>query len=141
MKTPMQKIIQFLRIFAIGILSAIFIVIAFFFYEHSSHPWAVRDPLSPRFKAENFRFEDYPNGCEKPEMKAVVAAIFPKGTPESYLDEILIDHAGADSRGIENGTKVYGRNGFTNLSGWIIAVDMDENKKAKGLRCSGVTIY
>lgn len=141
MKDRSADMLKILKFFGLAVLILILAISAVVLVEYSPSPFAIRDPSNPHFKAENFRFQDYPKGChDSPELRAVLAAMFPKGTDEAYMDEILLKHAGANTRGIENGKKVYGRNGITNLTGWRVTAFFDQNHKTVSLNC-GPLLY
>jgi len=52
----------------------------------------VTDPHDPRFNPERFRFTDY---RIREEQAEVYRQMFPVGTSRTYVEEILVHHAGA----------------------------------------------
>lgn len=57
-----------------------------------SNPFKVTDPADPKFKPENFRFEDYPG---IPPMTEALRKLFPVGTDREFVEKVLIDAGGA----------------------------------------------
>lgn len=70
------------------------------------NPLKVTDPADPCFNPERFSFWDYPMGGG--DKREVFAALFPVGTPKSYVDHVLIDVGGANSWRKEKDINLYG---------------------------------
>jgi hypothetical protein len=56
------------------------------------NPFKVIDPADPRFRPENFRFEDYPMESQ---LVYVIGQIVPRGMSRDAIEQILVKSGGA----------------------------------------------
>lgn len=93
---------------------------------------AIKDPNDPRFRAEDFRFYNYPGAISNPHYSAAIKQMFPLGVSEEYVDSILISKANAEKEATQDveGQKVHYRKlGRFPAAGYHWAIKMRFNRE------------
>lgn len=107
----------------------------------------VIDPNDAGFNPEKFKFEDYSGlhtDIEPALLSGVLVKMFPPGTDEAYVDQILVERAGAQKRVYQKDIKhgyVYHKEALGGLTGWVVIVIYDEERKTIDLRRPARSLY
>jgi hypothetical protein len=127
----------------VGII-AIFVVA--FCYLLVPNPFKITDPYHPRFKPDNFRFEDYVvSTCAE---KEIMAKLFPVGTDKSFVDRVLVNSGGAKASKNNNHKNEYNyyyvprhwAAFFGDLT-WNMSVTYNDDGKVTDIRTNNESVY
>jgi len=112
-------------------------------------PFKVIDPTGARFRADEFRFEDYTSDQK---LRDALGALFPRRTNREYLEKILVKKVGAISKTGVNDSPVYPKKfvyrytpkvmqQFVFPFEWIVSAFYTEDDKLGALRLNNISIY